>query len=179
MSDFLENAFKSTTKSASIASCVRPGVVEGVSGSQKLSRGFLRLVALLPTLPPPGPLYPGLPQSSLSSSTPYSFPYANVPTLHQRRVNLCKEYFNRLNDKEHKLHHLLPLYMCRQVPYSLGRRGPTRGPHQCCLRLGHSGILILSCHGVYGIVTVTSCFFSSQCSSLLCVTALLLLCACV
>ncbi len=49
--------------------------VEGISGLKKLSRGFLRLVAPLPTLPPPGPLCSGLPQSSPSSSTNYSFPY--------------------------------------------------------------------------------------------------------
>ncbi len=36
-----------------------------VSGFQRLSRGFCRLVALLPSLLPPGSLYPGLPQSSL------------------------------------------------------------------------------------------------------------------
>ncbi len=49
--------------------------VGGLSGLQKLSRGFLRLVALPPMLLPPGLLYPGLPQSSLSPLTPYSFPY--------------------------------------------------------------------------------------------------------
>ncbi len=54
---------------------VRVWCVGRISGLQKLSRGFLRLVALLPTLPPPGSLYSGLPQSSPSSSTPYSFPY--------------------------------------------------------------------------------------------------------
>ncbi len=57
----------------------RPGrrrVVGGLmSGLQKLSRGFLRLIALLPTLSSPGSLYSGLPQSSPSSSTPYSFLY--------------------------------------------------------------------------------------------------------
>ncbi len=60
-----------------MASCVRrPGRSRGwISGPQKLSRGFLRLVALLPTLSSPGSLYSGLPQSSPSSSTPYNFPY--------------------------------------------------------------------------------------------------------
>ncbi len=61
-----------------VASVRRPGrrgCVEEISGLQKLSRGFLRLVALPPTLPPPDSLYPGLPNRSLSSSTPYSFPY--------------------------------------------------------------------------------------------------------
>ncbi len=46
-----------------------------MSGLQKLSRGFLWLIALRPTLSPPGSLYSGLPQLSPSSSTPYSFPY--------------------------------------------------------------------------------------------------------
>ncbi len=49
--------------------------VEAISGLQKLSRGFLRLVVLSPTLPPPGSLCSELPQSIPSSSTPYSFPY--------------------------------------------------------------------------------------------------------
>ncbi len=44
------------------------------------------------------------------------------------------------------------------------------------LRLGHSGILICSCQGMYEIVCD---FFSSQRGSLLCVASLLLHCACV
>ncbi len=32
-------------------------------------------------LPPPGSLYPGLPQSSLPSSVPYSFPYYKIILL--------------------------------------------------------------------------------------------------
>ncbi len=63
---------------------MRPGasvVVSGWSGLRKLSRGFssarrpLRLVALSLTLSSPNPLFSGLPQSSLSSSMPYGFPY--------------------------------------------------------------------------------------------------------
>ncbi len=57
-------------KSAVVASCAcRPGAsyVGRVPGFQKLSRGFCRLIALLPSLPPPGSLYPGLPKSSLPS----------------------------------------------------------------------------------------------------------------
>ena len=41
----------------------------GCWASVWLSRGFRRLVALLPSLPP-GPLFPGLPQSSLPVGTP-------------------------------------------------------------------------------------------------------------
>ena len=41
----------------------------GCRASVWLSRGFRRLVALLPSLPP-GPLYSGLPQSSLPVGTP-------------------------------------------------------------------------------------------------------------
>ncbi len=47
---------------------------------------------------------------------------ANVPTLYQRRVNLCKEYFNRFKNKEHKLSHLL--VACVQVPYPLRDEAP-------------------------------------------------------
>ncbi len=62
---------------------------------------------------------------------------ANVPTLHQRRVNLCQDYFNRRKNKEHNLlARFLILY--------------ATGPHQCHLRLGQSDNF--SCHGVYGIV---------------------------
>ncbi len=66
--------------------CVRrPGArwcIEGcMSGLQKLSSRFCRLVTLPPMLPPPGSLYPGLPQSSLPSSVPYSFPYYKIILL--------------------------------------------------------------------------------------------------
>ncbi len=40
-------------------------------------------------------IYPGISNSD-------AMEVANIPTLHQRRVNLCKDYFNRLKDKEHK-----------------------------------------------------------------------------
>ncbi len=55
--------------------------------------------------------------------------------------------------------HLLP--PCHQVPYSLHGGAPP------VLRLGHSDILILWCHGVYEVVY--DVFFTSQRDSLLCV----------
>ena len=45
------------------------------SGLRKLSRGFSAARSPAPTSPSPGSLSSGLPQSSPSLSTPYSFPY--------------------------------------------------------------------------------------------------------
>ena len=50
-------------------------------------------------------------------------------------------------------------------------------PHQCCLiRLGHSDILILSCHGVYEIVH--DVFVFSQRSSFMCNYSFTTVCMC-
>ncbi len=41
----------------------------------------------------------------------------NLPTLNERREQLCKEYFKKLQNESHKLHNLLP--NVRQVPYGI------------------------------------------------------------
>jgi len=41
----------------------------------------------------------------------------NIPTLNNRRNDLCKAYFNQMRHDNHKLHKLLP--SARDVPYSL------------------------------------------------------------
>ncbi len=87
---------------------------------------------------------------------------ANVPTLHQRRVKYARIILTvlRTNNISCTIYSLTVARFL--ILYATG-------PHQCCLRLGHSDILILSYHGVYGIVHDV---FSTQRSSLLSVTAL-------
>ena len=54
-----------------------------------------------------------------------SFGYAwasNMPTLFDRREELCKKYFTGLKRQDHKLHHLLP--PSRNVPYPLRDAAP-------------------------------------------------------
>ena len=41
----------------------------------------------------------------------------NIPTLNDRRTDLCKVYFNKVRHDHHKLHKLLP--SARDVPYAL------------------------------------------------------------
>ncbi len=41
----------------------------------------------------------------------------DLPTLNQRREQLCKEYFKKLQNESHKLYNLLP--NVRQVPYGI------------------------------------------------------------
>ena len=42
---------------------------------------------------------------------------SNLVTLYERRNTRCKEYFNKIKNVNHKLHHLLPAE--RNVPYDL------------------------------------------------------------
>ena len=42
---------------------------------------------------------------------------SNLVTLYERRNTICKEYFNKIKNVNHKLHHLLPAE--RNVPYDL------------------------------------------------------------
>ena len=62
--------------------------VVAISGLQKLSRGIPRLVTLYPMLPPPDSLSSRLPQSSPSSSTPYSFHYYKSVLLQRFRSTI-------------------------------------------------------------------------------------------
>ncbi len=60
-------------------------------------------------------IYPGISYSD-------AMEIANVPTLHQRRVNLCKDYFNRLKNKEHSCTFTPSV---SPGPLFFTRRGPT------------------------------------------------------
>ena len=42
---------------------------------------------------------------------------SNLVTLYERRNTICKEYFNKIKNVNHKLHHLLPGE--RNVPYMI------------------------------------------------------------
>ena len=109
-------------------------------------------------------IYPGISYSD-------AMEIANVrSTLHQRRVNLCNDYFNHLKNKEHQLHNVLPPYC--QVPHSLRDGAPPVLPEIRTQRYFNSFV-------PWGVRIAYDGLFYSQRTSLLCVTTLLLQHACV
>ncbi len=112
---------------------VRSSCVGRVSGFQKLSGGFRRLVALLPSLPP-GSLYPGLPQWSLPSGTPQLSLLQELSTV-VIRVHCGDSDLSRSVSSVRRSSSLssLSLSLCLYRPPSARTpRFRISGPHQDC-----------------------------------------------
>jgi hypothetical protein len=65
----------------------------------------------------------------------------NIPTLHNRRTDICKDYFEKMKDPKHKIHHLIP--KSRNNPYSL--RSQNKLPLPVCRTNRYKNSLIPWC----------------------------------